>query len=301
MTTYQLRHTTRYEYEVPVLHAHHLAHFRPRQLENQQVEFAELQVKPTALNTGRRRDYFGNACDSIEIPETHDCLEVTALSRVEVGHRDLSGLSDCRTTWESAAERVRTDGSLFDVIEFCVDSPLVRAHAMLRQYAEQIFTPNRPLTDCLVELNRSIFTGFKYESNVTDVSTPLAQVMRERRGVCQDFAHVAVGCLRSFGLPARYVSGYLETIPPPGKERLVGADASHAWASVFIPDLGWIDFDPTNDLLPDDRHITVSWGRDFSDVSPLKGVVLGGGSHRLSVSVDVEPLRGNASVGDGDR
>ncbi len=294
MTTYNLRHTTKYEYEVPVLHAHHLAHLRPRQLENQQVDSTELLVKPTAIDVGRRRDYFGNPCDTIEVPETHDCLEVTAISRVSVSPRDLAAVETSTVTWEDAARRVRAEPALFDALEFCVDSPLVRAHAMLREYATKVFAPGKALTACVLELNHAIHTDFKYESNATDISTPLAQVMRERRGVCQDFAHVAVGCLRSFGLPARYVSGYLETIPPPGKERLVGADASHAWASVFVPEYGWLDFDPTNDLLPNERHITVAWGRDFSDVSPLKGVVLGGGTHRLTVGVDVEPLKSAA-------
>jgi len=174
--------------------------------------------------------------------------------------------------------------------EFCFDSPLVRSHHLLREYAEQSFSVGRALEEAIIELNERIHADFKYEPTATDVSTPLAQVMRDRRGVCQDFAQVAVGCLRSMGLPARYVSGYLETQPPPGQTKLVGADASHAWASAYLGERGWLDFDPTNNALPSDQHVTVAWGRDFSDVSPLRGVVLAGGSHRIIVGVDVQRI-----------
>jgi transglutaminase-like putative cysteine protease len=170
---------------------------------------------------------------------------------------------------------------------------------MLSAYAAPSFAARLPLIDAVIDLNRRINTDFTYDPAATDTSTPLAQVLREKRGVCQDFAHVAIGCLRSLGLAARYVSGYLETQPPPGQARLVGADASHAWASVYVPDLGWLDFDPTNNMLPSERHITVAWGRDFSDVTPLKGMVLGGGAHTLTVGVDVEPrtVAGRSSSG----
>jgi transglutaminase-like putative cysteine protease len=190
---------------------------------------------------------------------------------------------------ELVVREVRSNPTLLSEYEFCFDSPLVRNHTVLQEYAAGIFTRKRPILDAVLELNHRIHTEFKYDPSATDVSTPLGQVMRERRGVCQDFAHVAIGVLRCIGLPARYVSGYLETIPPPGQARMVGADASHAWASAFVPGFGWFDFDPTNDVVPSERHITVAWGRDFSDVSPLKGVVLGGGRHTLAVGVDVEP------------
>jgi transglutaminase-like putative cysteine protease len=190
---------------------------------------------------------------------------------------------------EDVVVEVRSRPEHLSAYELCFDSPFVRAHSMLLDYAQPIFTRKRPLVEAVLELNRRINRDFKYDPSATDVSTPLGQVMRERRGVCQDFAHVAIGVLRSVGLPARYVSGYLETMPPAGQARLVGADASHAWASTFLPGFGWFDIDPTNDLIPSDRHITVAWGRDFSDVSPIRGVVLGGGHHTLSVGVDVEP------------
>jgi transglutaminase-like putative cysteine protease len=290
VTTYKIRHSTCYEYESPVLHAHHLAHLRPRSTGNQDVLLSEIDVRPSARSATRKRDYFGNECELIEVLAAHECLEVVAHSMVAVRAAELDGLDPKRTPpWEDVASRLRSDLRLVRDREFCFDSPLVRTHPMLIDYAARVFAEGRSIGDAVLELNHRIFKDFKYDPSSTDISTPLGQVMRERRGVCQDFAHVAIGCLRSVGLAARYVSGYLETTPPEGKPRLVGADASHAWVSVLIPELGWLDFDPTNDILPGERHVTVGWGRDFSDVSPLQGVVLGGGRHTLSVGVDVEP------------
>ncbi len=290
MTTYAIRHSTRYEYELPVLHAHHRACLRPRALENQRVHSSRLEIVPAARHLARKRDYFGNDCDSFELVEAHDLLEVVCHSVVTVtAPPDVATSPHSALPWDGVTQRIKAQSSYLSQREFCYDSPLVRSHRLLLEYAAPLFTPGRPLLEAVIELNRRIFDDFEYDPTATDLSTPLGQVMRERRGVCQDFAHVAIGCLRSVGLPARYVSGYLETIPPPGKPRLVGADASHAWAATFIPEFGWVDLDPTNALLPSDRHVTVAWGRDFSDVSPLKGVVVGGGNHRLSVGVDVDP------------
>lgn len=296
MTTYVIQHTTRYEYDVPVVHAHHLACLRPRELAHQSVRGASLDITPAPRRIATELDYFGNATDSIEVLSPHDNFCITALSTVDTRANPLSERPPLGVIgWEEAGARFDDlDVDLRDA-ELRFDSPLVRAHGMLRDYALGVFLPGRDLVESVMELNRRIYEDFKYEPAATDVSTPLGQVMRQRRGVCQDFAHVAIGCLRSMGLAARYVSGYLETVPPEGKPRLVGADASHAWASAFVPGCGWLDFDPTNDVLPSDRHITLAWGRDFSDVSPLKGVVLGGGAHRLSIAVDVEPRR-SASV-----
>jgi transglutaminase-like putative cysteine protease len=300
MSTYNLRHTTRYEYEGPVSDAHHVARLRPRRTEYQQVLVSDIEVKPKVNSVSTHLDYFGNETDAIEVLEVHDCLEVNARSVVAVSPRPLA-VSPPRDSipWEEAALYLRgRERSLRD-FEFSLDSPLVRVHAMLSAYAAPSFAARLPLIDAVIDLNRRINTDFTYDPAATDTSTPLAQVLREKRGVCQDFAHVAIGCLRSLGLAARYVSGYLETQPPPGQARLVGADASHAWASVYVPDLGWLDFDPTNNMLPSERHITVAWGRDFSDVTPLKGMVLGGGAHTLTVGVDVEPrtVAGRSSSG----
>jgi transglutaminase-like putative cysteine protease len=287
VSVYRVRHASRYTYESPVVHAHHWCHLRPRQFDWQGVAKHELDVTPPATTTRRSVDYFGNQTHLLELTAGHDVLEVTSSSVVEVTARPPVDTS-AGISWEEAAERLRSPGALVSAMEYCFDSPLVRAHPLLAAYAQPTFSPGRPLVDAILEFNRRIFDEFTYETTVTDVSTPLAQVLRERRGVCQDFAHVAIGCLRSLGLAARYVSGYLETKPPAGKPRLIGADASHAWAAVYVPGSGWLDFDPTNNVLPGRDHVTVAWGRDFSDVSPLKGVVLGGGTHRVTVSVDVE-------------
>lgn len=291
---YRVRHTTRYEYEVPVVHAHHYAHLEPRPLPTQRVMKAGLTLSPSAAVTRRATDYFENIVHFVEILLSHDQLEVTAESEVELESRDLDLALAQRMPWNQVVEALRADRELIPVREYVFDSPLVRAHSMLSRYAEPSFPKGRPLVEALLEFNQRIHEEFTYEPAATDVSTPLAQVLRERRGVCQDFAQLAVGCLRSLGLAARYVSGYLETDPPPGQPKLVGADASHAWASVYVPHYGWLDFDPTNAVLPELRHVTIAWGRDFSDVSPLNGVVLGGGRHTVTVAVDVDEVPSDA-------
>jgi transglutaminase-like putative cysteine protease len=286
---YRVSHTTRYEYEAPVLHATHALHMEPRNLAHQRVLESRVTISPNQAELQSGRDYFGNVTHLVEILLEHEVLEVKNESRVEVEPPQLELTPATQIAWEKVREQLEQDRTLLNAREFCFDSPLVRAHHLLAEYAAPTFTPGRPFVDAVGELSERIFREFKYEPLATDVSTPLAQVLRERRGVCQDFAQLAVGCLRSLGLAGRYVSGYLETDAPPGREKLVGADASHAWASAFLPALGWIDFDPTNAVFPGERHVTVAWGRDFSDVSPLRGIVLGGGQHSLAVAVDVTP------------
>lgn len=289
MRRYRVSHTTRYEYESPVLHATHAMHLEPRTLHHQRVLESRITVSPEQAELQAGRDYFGNAMHFCEVLAPHDVLEVKSETRVEVAPPQLELTPATRLSWEKVREHLEQDRQFLAAREFCFDSPLVRSHHMLAEYAAPTFSPGRPFVDAIGELSERIFREFKYEPLATDVSTPLAQVLRERRGVCQDFAQLAVGCLRSLGLAGRYVSGYLETEPPPGRPKLVGADASHAWASAFLPSLGWIDFDPTNAIFPGERHVTVAWGRDFSDVSPLRGIVLGGGQHSLAVAVDVTP------------
>jgi transglutaminase-like putative cysteine protease len=262
---------------------------RPRTLGNQRVTRCEITTEPASIAAHHYLDYFGNHVDSFEVFGSHETLKVVTTSDVEVNPNPISeSLTLFHTSWENVVSQLDGNLSQLDVQEFRLASPVIRPFAALRDYAARTFVPGKPLVTAVLELNRRIHEEFKYDTAATDESTPLALFLEEKRGVCQDFAHLAVGCLRSLGLAARYVSGYLETVPPPGRERLVGADASHAWASAYVPDLGWLDFDPTNNVLPSDRHITVGWGRDFSDVSPLKGVVLGGASHGVSVGVDVE-------------
>lgn len=288
---YRISHTTSYDYETPVLHGRHLIRKRPRALSFQKVIQSSLGVEPAPVWSNNSTDYFGNFVDTVEVLEPHDRLVVTARSEIEIGPRPVdTSLPLFERGWESVRDRIQTDPGCFSVREMCQNSPLVLRHPRLVEFGKKTFTPTRPLLDAVIEFNERIFDEFTYDPTFSDVATPLSRVLAEKRGVCQDFAHIAVGVLRSLGLAARYVSGYLETRPPQGQPRLVGADASHAWASVFIPDFGWIAFDPTNNVLPGERHVVVAWGRDFSDVSPLRGVVHGGGAHSVRVAVDVEAL-----------
>lgn len=286
---YRVRHTTTYDYESPVVHGRHLVRKRPRPLSFQTIQSSTLHVEPRPVFSRQELDYFGNAVDVLEVLEPHDQLVVTAESDVTINPHPIdTGLPLFAKSCQFVRDRLSSDASCFEAREMQLDSPLVKRHALLAEFAASTFQPGRPLYEAVLELNKRIYDEFTYDPGFSDVATPLGKVLRERRGVCQDFAHVAIGALRSLGLAARYVSGYLETKPPPDKARLVGADASHAWASVYFPEYGWVSFDPTNNLLPSEQHIVVAWGRDFSEVSPLRGVVHGGGGHVVRVCVDVD-------------
>lgn len=289
---YQLTHRTKYTYEGAVTVSHHLARLAPRSLPGQRCPWHELEIKPVPVGRGVHVDSYGNATTYFEIEGKHEVLEVTARSLVEV---QPSVHPDPRFTppWESVRDACQleklTPGSEAGAFRFA--SPMVPVGEDFLNYARADFWPGRPILEAVLALTQRIFTEFKFDAKATEVATPVTEVLKKRAGVCQDFAHLMLACLRSLGLPARYVSGYLETAPPPGKKRLTGADASHAWISVFCGEsAGWIDTDPTNNLLPGERHITVAWGRDFSDVSPLRGVTLGAGGQKLSVAVDVLPV-----------
>jgi transglutaminase-like putative cysteine protease len=252
-------------------------------------------IKPAPARIERRLDYFGNQVAFFNVQEGHHKLTVTAMSRVQVTPFQPPAAA-VTPTWEQVRDRLmaeRMPAGLED-LQFLYDSPAVTSSAELAAYAVESFPPNRPWLEGVFDLTRRIHRDFVYDPRATTINTPLAEVLSQRRGVCQDFAHLAIGCLRSLGLPARYVSGYLQTVPPPGQPRMVGADASHAWLSVWCPETGWIDIDPTNDQVPSTRHVTLAWGRDYTDVCPIRGVFLGGGGeHHISVSVDVQPLRGD--------
>jgi transglutaminase-like putative cysteine protease len=288
MTLFRIVHETRYSYSKPVTLCHNEAHLVPRSHARQRLVSSELRIQPEPAVCEKRQDYFGNALTYFAVQEPHKSLVVTALSEVEAMPGAVPVLADS-APWEEvrALLRAEIDADTLDARELALDSPFVCADEHLLGYAAPSFAPRRPLLEAVHDLMRRIHTEFTYDPQFTTVATPLADVLEHRRGVCQDFAHLAIGCLRALGLAARYVSGYLETVSPPGQERLVGADASHAWFSVYAPGQGWVDFDPTNDQIPMERHITTAWGRDYTDVSPLKGILFGGGRHALTVSVDV--------------
>jgi transglutaminase-like putative cysteine protease len=285
---YNITHRTVYEYAAPVTVSHHAARLEPRALAQQVTELFSVDISPPPALKKMRTDYFGNRVCGFAIQAVHTRLEITATSRVTVAPGTPPALA-LSPPWEKVAE-LFSDPVSPEVVEpyqFVFDSPLLRVSPELADYARESFTPGLPLLVAVADLNRRIFRDFKYDPVATTVATPLEEVLAKRRGVCQDFSHLAIAALRSLGLPARYVSGYLRTRPPAGKPRLVGADASHAWFSVYCPSTGWLDFDPTNNLLPAGEHITVAYGRDYTDVSPVTGVITGGGSHRVKVGVDV--------------
>ena len=289
--TYNLVHKTIYEYAEPVTVSHHAARVEPRRLPHQQVEYFSLHIGPAPAVLKPRVDFFGNQVCGFSIQEIHQHLEITATSRVTVAATTPPAPA-LSPDWEGVV-KLFSDPVSPEVVEpyqFVFDSPLLGASPELADYARESFAAKTPLLVAVADLNRRIFSDFKYDPTATTVATPLAEVLEKRRGVCQDFAHLAIASLRSLGLPARYVSGYLRTRPPAGQPRLVGADASHAWFAVFCPDVGWVDFDPTNNVMTAEEHITVAFGRDYSDVSPVSGVITGGGAHEVKVSVDVESL-----------
>lgn len=286
--TYNILHRTLYDYTAPVTVSHHVARLEPRANTVQAQESFSLKIFPEPTLRKDRMDYFGNQLCLFSIQEVHTKLEVISHSRVTV-RRETPPAPETSPAWEEVAALFRDPVSpeVVEPYQFVFDSPQVRASFELADYALESFLPGTPLLVGVRELTRRIFKDFKYDSKATTVATPLEEVVQKRRGVCQDFAHLGIACLRSLGLPARYVSGYLRTRPPEGKPRLVGADASHAWFGVFCPGANWVDFDPTNNVQPDEEHITVAYGRDFGDVSPVAGIITGGGKHEVKVSVDV--------------
>ena len=289
---YHIAHTTIYDYASPVTVSHHVARLQPRPTPAQHEVSFQLEVTPEPSVRAFHTDYFGNRVCFFSVEQLHTRLEVTASSVVEVTAEPLQAL-DVSPAWESVAEMFRDPVSpaVAEAYQFVFDSPLLQASPMLAEYTQESFPPGVPLLVGARDFTSRIHRDFRFDPEATTVSTPLDEVFEKRGGVCQDFAHLAIAGLRSIGLAARYVSGYLRTDPPPGQPRLIGADYSHAWFSVFCPHLGFVDFDPTNDCLPAERHVTAAIGRDFSEVSPLAGVVTGGGEHRLKVAVTVEPGR----------
>ncbi len=240
-----------------------------------------------------RWDFFGNRVINFAIDDMHERLVVTSNSEVALETTTAQLPLGSNIPWQEAARRIHEELSdeHIDACQYLTDSPMAQVSPEIKRYAAHSFRQRRPVAEVVHDLMARIHHDFSYDPGFTTIATPLSEVLAHRRGVCQDFAHLAIACLRSHGLPARYVSGYIETQPPPGQAKLQGADASHAWFAVYDPDAGWLDYDPTNNQVPIDRHITVAWGRDYSDITPLKGVIYGGGvHHQADVAVDVIAL-----------
>jgi transglutaminase-like putative cysteine protease len=285
---FTIRHRTTFDYEDLVSLSHHLLHLTPREHAGQRCIWSEVQIVPSPSRNTAGFDYFGNPVRHLMVSEPHRRLVVEANSIVERGMDDGGPAVGAGPAWEDVvALMVSPRGEALAAYEFGFASPLVSCDADVRRYAEASFPPRRPLLDACMDLTRRIYDDFEYRGGVSDVSTPVARVLEMRQGVCQDFAHLQIACLRSLGLSARYVSGYLLTRPPEGQQKLIGADASHAWLAVWADGLGWLDFDPTNNMRPAGEHISLAWGRDYGDVSPINGLIVGGGKHIVTVAVDV--------------
>jgi transglutaminase-like putative cysteine protease len=284
----QATHTTRYLYSEVVSTCHSEAHLAPRPCPGQTVLDYGLSIDPAPDFSASRTDYFGNPVTMFSISQPHRELTITSRCAVDLTPSSTPGLQ-LSPPWEEVREQARRHAlpDDFEASQFVFESPLVTLGEPFASYGALSFEPGRPILDAANDLSRRIFEEFQYDKRATTIATPIDEVLQSRHGVCQDFAHLMIACLRSRELPARYVSGYLCS-----DANLTGAEASHAWVSVWCPVLGWQDFDPTNNTMPGRRHVTLAWGRDYSDVTPVKGVALGGGEHIISVSVDVSPIPG---------
>ncbi len=286
---YDIVHDTIFEYAYPVSVSHQLLRLAPRESPRQKPLHNRLIVEPAPVVRKTRNDFFGNEITYMTVQTPHASLTIRSTSKVEVQRVDAA-LFNLGPSWEDVAATLDppTNKAALEASVFAFASPYIEFDDDVNAFAHETFTPNKALLPAVMELTAKIYNEFVYEGGVTDVWTPVSEVLANRRGVCQDFAHLEIAALRSLGLPARYMSGYLLTHPAAGKERLVGADASHAWVSVWCPDFGWVEFDPTNNVMPSDEHIVLAWGRDYGDVSPTTGMIVGGGAHTVEVRVSVE-------------
>jgi transglutaminase-like putative cysteine protease len=291
---YDIEHRTTFRYEQNVSVSQHVLHLMPRDTDRQHRLAFDLSCAPQASVASLGQDYFGNWRHHAAFEKSHEKLVIDAKSSVEVIDSN-SNASGAAPRWEDVLTAMQ-DPKFVDIAEFTFDSPYAESSGDVLHYGEPSFPPGRSILEAATELTSRIHRDFEYQGGISDVSTPVTEVLAMRKGVCQDFAHLQIACLRALGLPARYVSGYLLTRAPEGREKLVGADASHAWVSLWCGPAGWIDFDPTNDVLPNFEHITIGWGRDYGDVSPINGFIVGGGEHEIDVAVDVRPSSAQASA-----
>ena len=290
---FRIKHSTRYTYAHRVTQCYNLANVVPRNTARQRCISNRIVVSPHPAVTRKRTDYFGNEAYHFEIQKIHKELVITSESEIQIDDLDVAMNLDLGVSYQEALDHLATtlNPETIEAREFLLNSPMIECSEALANYARPSFKPDRSLKACVSDLTSRIFTDFAYDPDFTTVATPLTEVLEHKRGVCQDFAHLQVGCLRSIGIPAKYVSGYIETLPAPGEQKLVGADATHAWIAYFSPNEGWVEFDPTNDKPANSQHIVTALGRDYYDVTPVKGVIFGGGEGPiLSVSVDVSRL-----------
>lgn len=287
MAQYRLQHSTIYDYAEPVVIGTHFIHLLPRERVGQTIKAAQLYISPLPEYRRDEIDHFGNYSTSVSLTTPHKQFSVVLEAAVEVCLPPPPASSNT-PDWTSIALWGQVNP---DVAEFCLPSKLTKPTEEIAAYVDASLSPGRPILEALMELNTRIFTDMTYQTGITTNSTTASEVLEAKTGVCQDYTHLMLACLRARGLPGRYVSGYLRTLPLPGQQKWRGADQSHAWVSAWLgPLYGWVDFDPTNNLIVVDEHVTLAWGRDFTDVSPLRGVILGGGHHTLTVSVDLEPI-----------
>lgn len=285
---YTIQHTTAYTYLEPVSLCHNIARLLPRDTEEQVCRNTVVKIVPQPDRVNEYEDFFGNKVIYFSIEKEHWELTVQVTSEVErKDDRYKSRLNNSNGSVEDQRKFISED-ELLDVKQYSFATPMTNWNEEILIYASRSFHPERSVFEAAEDLTKRIYEDFEYKPGHTTITTPLSVVIKERKGVCQDFAHLAIACLRSVGLSARYVSGYIETFSPEGVEKLIGSDASHAWFSVFVPGKGWVDFDPTNNCIVSDQHITIGWGRDYADIAPMEGIILSSGSHELTVSVDVK-------------
>ncbi|MCE9499962.1 MAG: transglutaminase family protein [Leptospira sp.] len=290
MKKYKVQHKTVYEYEKNVSSCHNLLQMVPRNSEIQEVTRHSIRITPSPSAYHEYSDEnFGNISSYFTVHSEHKTLEVDSEFEAILSPRSEIKLEESLPAREMR-KLLKDFREPMDIFFYKGESPRVPLRKIFRSFAFPAFKSNEPFLIGIKNLMGFMKSEFQFDAKATNVNTPVEKFFRLKRGVCQDFAHFAIACLRSMGYSARYVSGYIETIPLPGVEKLKGADASHAWVSVYCPGMGWVDFDPTNDMFPMDRHITVAWGRDYSDVTPLKGIIYGGGKHSLKVTVDVDEI-----------
>lgn len=287
---YSIQHNTVYRYEDKVSYSHHIARLTPIDLPGQHAISTHVVVTPTPDILTTHRDYYGNITTFFSLTNPHQELRVESYSELKVDQA-VAPILNLSPSWEDVRDQLLTSTKPVNLAasEFSFASDLSLIHPELAAYAKKSFRPQTPILEAANDLNQRIYKDFRFDNSATTVSTPVMEVFKKRAGVCQDFAHLQIACLRSIGLSARYVSGYLRTDPPPGTPRLIGADASHAWISLYVPHLGWVEYDATNNVIPSTNHIRVAYGRDYHDICPIRGTVYGGGTQTLQIGVTVMP------------